>query len=129
MEQLELELKEAKQSVEKIQQELDEKSKLLGEREFQRRELIIVTTERFNKRPHSISPPFRVRKELEVEFAREIEKIKKEFQIQHRAVLEANQHVIRKTKLELKTIKDEKAQNQSEVYEDMHLLRCFLYIV
>lgn len=70
---------------------------------------------------------FRVRRELEGEFAKEIEKVKKEFQIQHRAVLEANQHVIRKTKLELKAIKDEKAHNQSEVYEDMHLLRCSLY--
>lgn len=34
-----------------------------------------------------------MRKELEIEFAQEIEKIKKELQIQNRAVLEANQHV------------------------------------
>lgn len=38
----------------------------------------------------------RVRKELEVEFAQEIEKAKKELQIQNRAALEANQHVSHK---------------------------------
>lgn len=46
LEQLELELKEAQQNMDKIQHELDEKNKLIGERELKQRELIIITTEK-----------------------------------------------------------------------------------
>lgn len=46
LEQLELELKEAQENMQKIQNELDEKNKILGERELKQRELVIITTEK-----------------------------------------------------------------------------------
>lgn len=46
LEQLELELKEAQENIQKIQGELDEKNKLIGERELRQRELVIITTEK-----------------------------------------------------------------------------------
>lgn len=116
LEQLELELKEAQQNMDKIQHELDEKNKLIGERELKQRELIIITTEKLAFFVHFWQFfVFRVRKELEIEFAKEVEKIKKELQIQNRAVLEGNQHVVKKIKLQLKKTEEERDHNKSEV--------------
>jgi hypothetical protein len=46
LEQIELELTEAQNNILKIQTELDEKNKLIGERELRQRELVVITTEK-----------------------------------------------------------------------------------
>ncbi|CAD5211489.1 unnamed protein product [Bursaphelenchus xylophilus] len=88
LEQMDLELKEMRQTIEDLKKELEEKNEKIGKRELKERELIIITTEK-------------VRKELEKEFEEEIIKVKKEMRIQNMAHMEANQHLVKKAKADL----------------------------
>ncbi|KAI1724437.1 hypothetical protein Ddc_05674 [Ditylenchus destructor] len=87
-EQNELELKEMRQKLDVMRKELDSKSEKIGRRELKDRELVMVTTEK-------------VRRELEVEFAEEIQKIQKELRIQNLAQVEANQQIVKKVQNDL----------------------------
>ncbi|KAI6186667.1 hypothetical protein M3Y98_00157400 [Aphelenchoides besseyi] len=102
LDQLELELKESQQQLELLQKEIDEKNEKIGKRELKERELIIITTEK-------------VRKELEVEFAQEIEKVKRELQIQNLAQTEANLHIVKKVKADMQRVEQERSHIQLEL--------------
>ncbi|CAD5207046.1 unnamed protein product [Bursaphelenchus okinawaensis] len=95
LEQMDLELKEMRQTVEDLRKELDEKNEKIGKRELKERELVIITTEK-------------VRKELEKEFEEEITKVKREMRIQNMAHMEANQHLVKKAKSDLKKVEQER---------------------
>ncbi|KAI6241973.1 hypothetical protein M3Y99_00273300 [Aphelenchoides fujianensis] len=102
LDQLELELKEAMEKVEALEKEIEDKNEKIGKRELKERELVIITTER-------------VRKELEIEFAQEIEKVKRELQIQNLAQMEANLHIVKKVKADMQKVEQERAVVQTEM--------------
>lgn len=75
-------MKEMRLKMDMMRRDLESKQEKIGKRELKERELVIVTTEK-------------VRRELEAEFALEIEKVKKELQLQNQAQIKANQQVRR----------------------------------
>ncbi|KAH7730458.1 Protein T15B7.15 [Aphelenchoides avenae] len=87
-EQMELEMKELRLKIDMMRRDLESKQEKIGKRELKERELVIVTTEK-------------VRRELEAEFAQEIEKVKKELQLQNQAQIKANQQIVRKVQSDL----------------------------